>query len=147
MKLIEAFPDQLEDMKQRKVPIVIPIGTIEYQAMQCSSGCDTLCVTGVLDRIEKEGKEMIVCPPIWYGVASYAVSGPEKGTIQVDANVFEAYVYQVLKSLLYGGHKNIYLVVFHQTEGNALMPMTLACLKAAKMLVFEYLEETHGKGW
>lgn len=87
------------------------------------------------------------CPPIWYGVASYAVGGPETGTIQVDVDVYEQYIYCILKSMLYGGNKNIYCVAHHQTEEAGLMPMTIACHKAAKKLIMEYMEDTRGRGW
>jgi creatinine amidohydrolase len=89
----------------------------------------------------------LVVPPIWYGVASYAVGGPEKNTVHVDADAFEGYVYCILKSLLSGGWRNIYLLIHHQYEQENLLPMTLACMKAAKKLTFEYLEETRGRGW
>ena len=45
------------------------------------------------------------------------------------------------------GHKNIYLVPHHQTENAGLMPMTIACHKAAKKVIMEYMEERFGKGW
>ena len=62
-------------------------------------------------ELEKE-KEIVVCPPIWYGVASYAVGGPETGTIQVDEDAYTNYLYCILKSMIYGGVKNIYLNFF-----------------------------------
>ena len=146
MQMVDMFFDELEDAKKRKVPFIIPIGTIEYHAHHASCGTDTMCITGIMRELEKK-KEIVVCPPIWYGVASYAVGGPETGTIQVDVDVYEQYIYCVLKSMLYGGNKNIYCVVHHQTEEGGLMPMTLACHKAAKKLTMEYMEETRGKGW
>ena len=73
MQMVDMFYDQLEDAKQRKVPFVIPIGTIEYHALHASCGTDTMVINGVLRELEKT-KEIVVCPPIWYGVASYAVS-------------------------------------------------------------------------
>jgi creatinine amidohydrolase/Fe(II)-dependent formamide hydrolase-like protein len=146
MKLELGFPMELDDAKKRRVPLVIPVGTIEYHGPHCALGCDTQIATGLLDRLEKE-MELVVAPPIWYGVASYAVAGPEKNTVHVDVDVFESYVYCILKSLLYGGWRNIYLVIHHQYEQENQLPMTLACMKAAKKLVFEYLEETRGRGW
>ena len=75
-------------------------------------------------------------PPIWYGVASYAVGGPETNTIQVNCDIFEDYIYSILKSLFMSGfNRNIYLILAHQTED--YLPMTLACMKAAKKLTFE----------
>ncbi len=146
MQLIDMFFDQIEDAKKRKVPFVIPIGTIEYHAHHASCGTDTMVITGCLRELEKE-REIVVMPPIWYGVASYAVGGPETGTIHIDEDTHTQYVYSLLKSLLYGGVKNIYLVPHHQTEEAGLMPMTISCHKAAKKVTMEYMEDTMGRGW
>jgi creatinine amidohydrolase/Fe(II)-dependent formamide hydrolase-like protein len=44
-----------------------------------------------------------------------------------------------------GFNRNIYLVICHQTED--FNPMELACRKAARKLIFEYLDDTKGYGW
>jgi len=146
MQLVNMFYKEFEDAKTRRVPFIIPIGTIEYHAQHASCGTDTMVINGVMSELEKT-KEIVVCPPIWYGVASYAVAGPESGTIQIDVDVYEQYIYNILKSMVYGGVKNIYCVAHHQTERGGLMPMTLACHKAAKKVIMEYMEDTRGKGW
>ena len=40
--------DEIEDAKRRKVPFIIPIGTIEYHAHHASCGCDTMVINGIL---------------------------------------------------------------------------------------------------
>ena len=85
--------------------------------------------------------------PVWYGVASYAVGGPENGTVNIDVDVYEQYIYNILKSMVDGGFRNIYMLIHHQFEQENYMPMTLACAKAAKKLTMEYMENTMGKGW
>ncbi|MGI6335946.1 MAG: creatininase family protein [Clostridiales bacterium] len=146
MRLEYLMSGDLPRIKEKKIPIVIPIGTIEYHGPHCALGCDTLVCQGVLEKLEAK-KEIVIAPPVWYGVASYAVGGPENGTVHIDVDVFEQYVYNILKSMLYGGFKNIYLLIHHQYEEGTLMPMTLACMKAAKKLTMEYLEDTQGQGW
>jgi len=146
MQLLDMFADQLDAAIQRRVPFIIPIGTLEYHARHASCGTDTLVITGCLRELEKE-KEIVVCPPIWYGVASYAVCGPRPGHFHVDEDTYANYIYCVLKSMVLGGHKNIYMVIHHQTEAEALMPMGIACHKAAKKVTMEYMEETLGRGW
>lgn len=96
MQLVDMLFDEIEDAKKRRVPFIIPIGTIEYHAHHASCGCDTMVINGTMRELEKS-KEIVVCPPIWYGVASYAVGGPETGTIQVDVDVYEQYIYCILK--------------------------------------------------
>ena len=146
MRLEYLMSGDLSRIKEEKIPLIIPIGTIEYHGPHCSLGCDTQIVSGVLEEIERQ-REIVIAPPVWYGVASYAVGGPENGTVHIDVDVYEAYIYQLLKSLIYGGFKNIYMLIHHQYEEGNLMPMTLACMKAAKKLIMEYLEEVSGRGW
>lgn len=146
MQMINMFYEQLEDAKNRNVPFVIPIGTIEYHANHASCGTDTMVINGCLRELEKE-REIVICPPVWYGVASYAVCGPRPGHVHVDEDAYFGYIYNILKSMVYGGIKNIYCVPHHQTENAGLMPMTIACHKAAKRIAMEYMEDTMGKGW
>ena len=139
------YPRELERAKAEKWPILIPIGTLEYHSSICPYGTDTLVAKGIVEKVA-ERIDCVIMPPIWYGVASYAVAGPEKNSIQVDCDTFEANIYCVLKSLFLAGFtKNIYIVICHQNED--LNPMELAARKAARKLVFEYLDNTKGYGW
>ena len=61
MQMLEMLYDEIQDAVDRKVPFVIPIGTMEYHARHASCGTDTLVVTGCLRELEKE-KEIVVCP-------------------------------------------------------------------------------------
>jgi creatinine amidohydrolase/Fe(II)-dependent formamide hydrolase-like protein len=55
-------------------------------------------------------------------------------------------MYCILKSLFLAGiNRNIYMIIAHQTED--YNPMELACMKAARKLVFEFLDTTKGYGW
>ncbi len=146
MELIKMFYDEIKDAADRKVPFIIPIGTLEYHGRHLTDGTDTLTITGTLRELEKE-KEIVICPPIWYGIASYAVCGPRPGHVNVDEDVYAAYIYEIVKSMVYGGVKNLYLIPWHQTEGDVLMPMTIACVKAAKKVAMEYMQDTRGMGW
>lgn len=146
MKMEFAFEREAERAKKEHWPLIIPVGTMEYHGPHCAFGCDTLIVTGLLERLEKM-RDIVVYPPVWYGVASYAVAGPEMNSVHVDVDTFEANMYSILKSLILGGWKNIYMIIQHQFENEELNPMTLACMKAGKKLVFEYLEATQGNAW
>ena len=59
MQLIEMFYDEIQDAVDRKVPFVIPIGTLEYHARHASCGTDTLVVTGCLRELEKEKERLL----------------------------------------------------------------------------------------
>lgn len=147
MKIDMAFsyPKEVDRVKKENLPVLIPIGTMEYHSTHCPYGCDTLVAQGIAERVAKE-VDALILPPVWYGVASYAVGGPEKNTLNVDCDTFELYIHSILKSLFLSGFKkNIYLLVAHQTED--YMPMTLACMKAAKKLIMADLEDKGGYGW
>lgn len=126
--------------------MLVPAGTIEYHGEHLPLGVDTVAVIQALDELEKE-VDCVVAPPIWYGPSSYAVAGPEKGTIDIDTDRFEKYVSEILKGFLESGFRRIYIVIHHQFEMGQLMPEALAFKKAAASLVFQFLERERGRGW
>lgn len=139
------YPRELEKAKAGHWPILIPVGTMEYHSAHCPFGCDTLTAMGLVRAIAQK-VDCVIMPPVWYGAASYAVAGPEKNSIHVDCDTLEQYMYCILKSLFKAGFtRNIHIFIMHQTED--YNPQSLACMKAARKLIFEYLEETGGNGW
>lgn len=62
MQMVDMFFQELEDAKKRKVPFIIPIGTIEYHALHASCGTDTMVITGVLRELEKTKRWWCVRP-------------------------------------------------------------------------------------
>ena len=93
-----SYPREVEKAKKDGLPVLIPIGTMEYHSTHCPFGCDTLVAMGIAEKVA-EKTDALILPPVWYGVASYAVGGPEKNTLNVDCDTFENYIYCVLKSL------------------------------------------------
>ena len=145
VEMARSYPLEVERAKKEGRAVLLPIGTMEYHSTHCPYGCDTLIAQGICERVAEAVGAMIL-PPVWYGVSSYAVGGPDKNTLNVDCDTMESYVYCILKSLFDSGFKkNIFIVIAHQTED--YMPMTLACMKAAKKLIMSDLEETGGFGW
>ena len=54
MKLELLFPKEIEEAKRKKIPLVIPVGTIEYPGPHCAFGCDGLIAYGILERLKEE---------------------------------------------------------------------------------------------
>ena len=54
MQLVDMLFDEIEDAKKRRVPFIIPIGTIEYHAHHASCGCDTMVINGTMREIERD---------------------------------------------------------------------------------------------
>ena len=146
MHLDMCFPREIENAKKNNTPVVIVGGTVEYHGPQCSYGCDTLVAKGLVEKLA-ERKEIIIAPSISYSPSSYAVGDATSGTVHVEENAFEQYVYYVFMSMLSSGLRNIYVVIHHQFEQESLMPMTLSYMKAAKRATMAYLEQTKGQGW
>lgn len=146
MKLNLAFQSDLEKAKAQKTPLVIPAGNTEYHGPHCVCGCDTLIVEGIAALLEWE-REIVVAPTVAYCPSGYAASGPEKGTINMDMDAFERHARGILEAFLEGGWRNIYVLIHHQYDNGLLFPMTLSWMKAAKQLLFDYMEETQGRGW
>lgn len=146
MFLDKCFPREIEEAKANNTPVVIVGGTVEYHGPQCSYGCDTLVAQGLVEKLA-ERKNIIIAPTISYSPSSYAVGDENSGTVHVEENAFEQYVYYVFMSMLNAGLRNIYVVIHHQFEQESLMPMTLSYMKAAKRATMAYLEKTKGQGW
>ena len=75
------LPYQIKEAIAKNIPIVLPIGVMEYHGEHMAVGMDTLAVTKSLNKLESQ-MEVVILPPFSYGAASYAVAGPEgTGTI------------------------------------------------------------------
>lgn len=146
MYLDMSFPREVEYVQKNNIPLVLVGGTVEYHGPQCSYGCDTLVAKGLLEKLA-ERKEIMIAPSISYSPSSYAVGDASSGTVHVEENAFEQYVYYVFMSFLKSGFRNIYVLIHHQFEQENLMPMTLSYMKAAKRATMAYMEETRGQGW
>lgn len=146
MYLDTSFPREIDKVKKNNIPVVIVGGTVEYHGPQCSYGCDTLVAQGLVEKLSLR-KEIMIAPTISYSPSSYAVGDSKSGTVHVEENAFEEYVYYVFMSMLKAGLHNIYVVIHHQFEQESLMPMTLSYMKAAKRATMKYMEETLGEGW
>lgn len=141
-----SFPREVERVKKERIPTVICGGTVEYHGPHCAYGCDTLVAEGLIKKLA-EKKEIMIAPTIYYSPSSYAVADETSGTVHIEEDVFEAYLFQIFMNMLDAGLRNIYVVIHHQFEQESLMPMTLSYMKAAKRATMRYLEKTQGRGW
>ena len=142
------LPYQIKEEITKNTPVVLPIGVMEYHGEHMAVGMDTLAVTKILDRLEKQ-IEVVILPPFSYGAASYAVAAPEgTGSLHVDAAVLAPLAEQIFTGLLRIGFRNIHGIVHHQTENfTSGMPTDLAFKIGAKQAIFQFLERTKGEAW
>ncbi len=141
-----SFPREVQKVKENRIPAVLCGGTVEYHGPHCSYGCDTLVAEGLIKKLA-ETKEIMIMPSIYYSPSSYAVADETSGTVHIEEDVFEAYLFQIFMSMLDAGLRNIYVVIHHQFEQENLKPMTLSYMKASQRAIMRYLEKTQGRGW
>ena len=148
MRFEMMLPYQIRAAIAANTPVVLPLGVLEYHGEHMAVGMDTLAVTRVLDRLERE-MDLVILPPFYYGAASYAVEGPEgTGSLHVDAGKIAPFAEEMFMGLLRIGFRNIHGIIHHQSENFiAGMPTDLAFRFAGRQAVFRFLEVERGEGW
>ncbi len=146
MELNMIFPREVEQGQANRTPLVIVGGTVEYHGPHCSYGCDTLIAEGLVKKLA-EKRDIIIAPSIAYSPSSWAVGDSTTGTVHINEDVFEAYLFEIFMCLLNAGNRNIYVVIHHQYEQENFKPMTLSYMKASQRAIMRYLEKTQGEGW
>ena len=143
-------PTQIRDAIKRRIPVVLPIGVIEYHAEHLPVGVDYFVAQQVIDMVEQERpNDVVVLPPFFYGTATCAVAVPENNsTINVSPEKIIPVAEDIFRGLLKVGFRNIHCFVAHQTEEFVQgMPTDLAFRFAGRKVIFEFLEEKNGQGW
>ena len=110
MELNMVFPKEVKYVQNNRIPVVLVGGTVEYHGPHCSYGCDTLIAEGLIKKLS-EKKEIMIAPTIYYSPSSYAVADETSGTVHIEEDVFEAYLFQIFMNMLCAGHRNIYVVI------------------------------------
>jgi creatinine amidohydrolase/Fe(II)-dependent formamide hydrolase-like protein len=150
MNYLKMLPYQVREAIDRNIPVVLPLGVVEYHAEHLPLGVDSMVCLEAVERVEKRHPdEMVILPPFYYGAASLAVAKPERqGTVQVDSKNLIPVAEDIFRSLLRVGFRNIFAFIAHQTEEFAQgMPTDLAFRFAARRVIFEWLEKEGGEGW
>ena len=140
--LREMRPAELREAVERDCPLLLPAGCVECHGNHLPLGCDTIVAESVAfavaDRIGA-----IVGPTIDYGPTGYAVSGPDRGTVDTPPAAFYAYARAVLAGLVRLGFQRIYIIIHHQgpegPEGTAF--------HFGAVTYFNELSRTRGEGW
>ena len=60
MKLEMSFPREQIAAKEKRLPLVIAGGTVEYHGAHCACGCDTLIVEGLINLLSKEKRSQLL---------------------------------------------------------------------------------------
>lgn len=142
-------PHQIRDAIARNLPVILPLGVMEYHGEHLPVGMDTLAVTRALDRLEA-AHDIVLLPPFPYGAASHTVAGPAgTGTLHIPSQALTALAEALFTALLRTGFRNIHAVIHHQTEDfhGQGMPTDLAFRLGARQAIFAQVEAERGEGW
>ncbi len=148
MKYEIMLPYQIRTAIDENWPVILSSGVLEYHAEQCAVGTDAIIINKIVDELEKE-IDMVILPPLFYGVSSHAVAPPERnGTVNITAANLRLFGKDIFTGLLRVGFRNIHVLCWHQSENfKDGMPTDLALKLAARETVFEFLEKENGEGW
>lgn len=106
-------PKALREAVAANRPLLIAVGTIEYHGSQLPVGTDLMIVEGVLRGIEKKAP-VVIAPSFIYSPNGYAVSGPEKGTVDISVDCFINHTAEILLAYSRMGFRDIRVFVHHQ---------------------------------
>jgi len=142
------LPHQIRCAIADNIPVVLPLGVLEYHGEHMGVGMDTIAVVRMLEIYEQEAP-IVILPPFYYGAASYLVEKPEgNGSVQVGGAALAPFAEELFFSLLRIGFRNIHAIIHHQTENFAAgMPTDLAFRTAGRQATLRFLERERGEGW
>ncbi len=150
MKYLHMRAGQIREAIEKRYPLVLPLGVIEYHGEHLPIGTDCFVAEQAIGIVEERHQnEMVVMPTFYYGTATKAVAVPENnGTVSVSPEKLIPIAEEIFRELLTVGFRNIHCFIAHQTEEfEQGMPTDLAFRFAGRKVIFEFLEKTSGQGW
>jgi creatinine amidohydrolase/Fe(II)-dependent formamide hydrolase-like protein len=144
LRLERMRPSQIEDALRRGLPCFVPVGVLENHGNHCPIGCDTFEAQDPL-LLAATRAPAVVAPAVWYGPTGYAVTGPQRGTTDVNGAVFQWAMQGVVAGLAAMGFENVVFVGVHQGEAGAEQA-------SIRMAIQQYRGRLHalpgyGPGW
>jgi len=136
-------PRQIQKAIEQGLPLLIPVGVLEYHGPQNPVGTDALIAQGIVHLVEKQ-VECVVAPTLFYGYTGEWAAGVEKGEIHVDGTALYGYVKPILTAFYSQGWNRIFVLCHHQGPQGVTM---LSCQRAATEAAMEYGLARGGVGW
>jgi creatinine amidohydrolase len=90
--------------------VILPIGTVESHGA-CAIGTDNVIPLNVAEQIW-ERTNALIAPPVNHGVTGASISR-FPGSIMIRPEIFEEYIYDILKDLVRTGFRNILIINGH----------------------------------
>lgn len=136
-------PGQIREAVRNKLPLLMPVGVIEYHGLHNPVGTDALITQGLVHEIERR-VACVVAPTMFYGFTGEWAGGPELGEIHMDGEPLYRFVKPVLKAFFLQGWRRIYIICHHQGPKGITH---LAYQRAATECTMEAGRDKFGAGW
>ena len=136
-------PGEIQDAVKKGLPLLIPVGVLEYHGPQNPVGTDALISQGIAHCVAKE-VECVVAPTLFYGFTGQWAGGIDKGEIHVEGGPLYGYVKPILKAFYEQGWRRIYVICHHQGPKGVTM---LSYQRAATEAAMEHGLANGGVGW
>ncbi len=110
MRLASATWPEIEQYLKSSDTLILPIGSTEQHGPTGLLGTDHLTADAIALEVGKR-LEVLVAPPICYGMASHHMAFP--GSVTLRPSVYQAMLAEVLRSFYHHGFRKFYLVNGH----------------------------------
>lgn len=110
MLLGEVTMDEFKGLSRRAV-LIVPFGTIEAHGTHLPLNTDTFIIREVVKRLVEGRKDLLMAPPIQYGVCTSTAQHP--GTIGITTSSLRAIITDIVRSSYSHGIRKIILVSGH----------------------------------
>src|SRR5437870_6612190 len=101
---------QVQAAAGRKVPVLIPMGTLETQGLHMPMGCDSIVAERLATSVA-EREECLVCPTVPFGYSPFSKSF--SGTISLRAETLRYLLTDIANSLVGHGFRHLIFINNH----------------------------------
>jgi creatinine amidohydrolase len=134
-----------------KAVLVVPFGTVEAHGTHLPLNTDTLIIREAVRKIASERKEVLMAPPVQYGVCTSTAEHP--GTIGITTQSLRSLVSDIVRSSYAQGLRRIVLVSGHggglhisaMKEASEGLVKELPGLRLAAFSIYEVLGKEAGE--
>ena len=124
-------PGQIRAAITNGLPLLMPVGVLEYHGQQNPVGVDALLAEGIAKLVAKE-VPCVLAPTQFYGFSGEWVGGISEGEIHIGGDALYGYVKPILKAFYNQGWRKIYVICHHQgTKGVTMLSYQRAASEAA----------------
>lgn len=136
-------PNQIRDAVAGGLPLLLPVGVLEYHGHQNPLGVDALIAQGLAHALEKR-VSCVVAPTVFYGYTGEWAADEQLGEIHLDGDAVYAFAKPILRGFFGQGWRRIYVICHHQGPHGVTQ---LGWQRAATEAAFEFARRTQGPGW